>query len=277
MKYMVDLIVIEPGRSTRQYWYDLWLYHELFAVLAWRDLSVRYKQTAIGVTWALIRPLLTVLIFTIVFGRIAKLPSEGEVPYPLMVFAGTLPWTFFATSLTDASNSLISNANLISKVFFPRMIVPAAAIVVSLVDFLVSFCIFLAMMAWYRFSPGWQVSILPFFLLLALLATLGPALWVTALNVKYRDFRYVIPFIIQLGLYISPVGFSSGVVPERWRLLYALNPMVSVIEGFRWCLLGGHAKVYFPGLALSLAVISLFLMLGVSRFRAMEKSFADLI
>ena len=213
---MAELVIIEPGRRARHYWRDLWSYRELFFVLAWRDLAVRYKQTVIGVAWAVIRPLLTVLIFTIVFGRIAKLPSGGEAPYALMVFAGMLPWAFFSTGLTDASNSLITNAHLISKVYFPRMIVPAATIVVSLVDFMVSFCIFLVMSLWYRFWPEWQVLALPFFLLLGLLATLGPALWITALNVKYRDFRYVIPFMIQMGLYVSPVGFSSSVVPATF-------------------------------------------------------------
>jgi lipopolysaccharide transport system permease protein len=274
---MTERVVIEPGRGARHYWNDLWRYRELFLVLAWRDLSVRYKQTAIGVAWALIRPLLTVLIFTIVFGRIAKLPSDGDAPYALMVFAGMLPWTLFATALTDSSNSLINNANLISKVYFPRMIVPTATIVVSLMDFVVSFFIFLTMMAWYQLLPGWKIFLLPIFLILGLLATLGPALWVTALNVKYRDFRYVIPFIVQMGVYISPVGFSSGIVPDRWRFLYSLNPMVSVIDGFRWCLLGNQTKLYLPGLALGLGVILAFLLYGVSRFRAMENSFADLI
>lgn len=274
---MADIVIIEPGRGARHYWQELWRYRELFMVLAWRDLSVRYKQTAIGVAWALIGPLLTVLVFTIVFGRIAKLPSEGEAPYPLMVFAGTLPWTFFATGLANASNSLISNANLISKVYFPRIIAPTAMMVVSLVDFMISFCMLLVLMAWYRFLPGWHIALLPIFLFLGLLATLGPALWISALNVKYRDFRYVIPFIVQLGLYVSPVGFSSHVVPEQWRLLYSLNPMVSVIDGFRWCLLAGQSQLYLPGLALGLGVISLFLLLGLSRFRATENSFADLI
>jgi lipopolysaccharide transport system permease protein len=274
---MTELTVIEAGRRARHYWRDLWRYRELFVVLAWRDLSVRYKQTAIGVAWALIRPLLAVLIFTIVFGRVAKLPSDGDAPYALMVFAGMLPWTFFATGLAESSNSLISNANLISKVYFPRMIVPTATIVVSFVDFMVSFCMFLVMMAWYRFLPGWQIVLLPFFLLLGLLATLGPALWITALNVQYRDFRYVIPFIVQMGVYVSPVGFSSGIVPERWRLLYSLNPMVSVIDGFRWCLLGGQSGIYLPGLALGLCIIGVFLLFGINRFRAMENRFADLI
>ena len=274
---MQEAYVIEAGRSERHYWLDLWRYRELFQVLAWRDLSVRYKQTVIGVVWALIRPVLTMLVFTLIFGRIAKLPSDGTAPYALMVFAGLLPWTFFSTGLADASNSLISNANLISKVYFPRLIVPAATIVVAFVDFLISFCILIVLMIWYQFVPGWQMILLPFFVVLGFWASLGPSLGITALNVKYRDFRYIIPFILQFGLYVSPVGFSSSVVPEQWRLLYSLNPMVGVIDGFRWCILGGQSQLYLPGLALSVCVTAFCLWLGISQFRKMEKSFADLI
>jgi homopolymeric O-antigen transport system permease protein len=274
---MSYVVVIEPGQHERNYWRDLWRYRELFYVLAWRDIAVRYKQTAIGAAWALIRPFLTMVIFTVVFGRIAKLPSDGSAPYALMVFAGMLPWTFFSTGLSEASNSLIGNANLISKVYFPRLIVPTATVVVAFADFLVSFVILVGMMAWYRFLPGWQILALPGFILLAFLASIGPALWITALNVKYRDFRYVIPFIVQLGLYVSPVGFSSSVVPAQWRLLYSLNPMVGVIDGFRWCILGGQSRLYLPGLGASLAVAAFFLWFGVRRFRRTEKSFADLI
>ena len=274
---MQTLVVIEPGRRERQYWTELWRYRELFVVLAWRDLSVRYKQTVIGVLWALIRPLLTVLIFTIIFGRIAKLPSTGTTPYPVMVFVGMLPWNFFATSLAEASSSLISNANLISKVYFPRLIIPSATLAVALTDFLISLCILVVLMVWYNIFPSWQVILLPVFVILGCLASLGPGLWITALNVKYRDFRYVIPFIVQFGLYVSPVGFSSSVVPSHWRLLYSLNPMVAVIDGFRWCILGGQSPLYPPGFALGICVTGLFLWLGISRFRKMEKSFADLI
>ena len=274
---MADLVVIEPGYRARHYWLELWRYRELFTVLAWRDLSVRYKQTAFGVAWALIGPIATVLVFTVVFGRIAKLPSVGEVPYALMVYAGILPWSLFSSGLVNASNSLVTNASLISKVYFPRIIVPTAMIVVSLVDFIISFCLMLGLMAWYGFLPGWQVALLPIFLFLGVLATCGPALWMTANNVKYRDFRHVIPMVVQLGLYVSPVGFSSNVIPEQWRLLYSLNPMVSVIDGFRWCLLGGQSQIYLPGLALGLGVIGVLLLLGISHFRAMENSFADLI
>jgi lipopolysaccharide transport system permease protein len=274
---MPDLIVIEAGRLERHYWLDLWRYRELFRVLAWRDLSVRYKQTVIGVVWALIRPVLTMLVFTIIFGRIAQLPTDGTAPYALMVFAGILPWTFFANGLGEASSSLISSANLITKVYFPRLIVPIATLVVALVDFLISFCILVLLMVWYRFMPDWRILLLPLFVLLAFCASVGPALWIAALNVKYRDFRYVIPFVVQLGLYVSPVGFSSSVVPEQWRLLYSLNPMVGVIDGFRWCILGGQSELYVPGLAVSVAVTAFLLGFGIHRFRKMEKSFADLV
>ena len=274
---MQDVIVIEAGRRERHYWLDLWRYRELFRVLAWRDLSVRYKQTVIGVLWALIRPVLAMLVFTIIFGQIARLPSDGTAPYPLMVLAGILPWTLFSTGLSEASNSLVNNANLISKVYFPRLIVPTASVVVALVDFLISFSILVLMMAWYKFLPGWQISVLPVFLLLAFFASVGPALWITALNVKYRDFRYILSFIVQFGLYVSPVGFSSSVVPEQWRLLYSLNPMVGVIDGFRWCILGGQSELYAPGLVMSVGVAAFFLWFGIQRFRKMENSFADMI
>ena len=272
-----EAIIIEPRGRERHYWFELWRYRELFQVLAWRDLSVRYKQTVIGALWAVIRPFLTMVIFTIVFGRIAKLPSDGSTPYALMVFAGLLPWTFFSTGLSDASNSLISDSNLISKVYFPRIIVPTATLGVAFVDFLISFSIMMALMAWYQFLPGWQLLFLPIFVVLAFLASMGPALWVAALNVKYRDFRYVIPFIVQFGLYVSPVGFSSSVIPEKWRLLYSVNPMVGVIDGFRWCILDGQSQVYLPGLLVSVFVATVFLWFGIHQFRNMEKSFADLI
>jgi lipopolysaccharide transport system permease protein len=270
-------LIIEAGRSERHYWHDLWRYRELFYVLAWRDIAVRYKQTVIGLAWALLRPLLTMLVFTIVFGRLADLPSEGAAPYALMVFAGLLPWQFFATALTEASGSLIGNANLIGKVYFPRLIVPTAAVVVAFVDFLISFVILVGLMLWYQFLPGWQILALPFFVLMAFLASLGPGLWITALNVKYRDFRYIVPFIVQMGLYVSPVGFSAGIVPEQWRLLYALNPMVGVIDGFRWAILGGQTPFDLAGFLLGWAVILGFLWLGLRQFRRMEQRFADLL
>lgn len=274
---MQELTIIENGRSDRNYWRDLWRFRELFQILAWRDVSVRYKQTVIGVLWAVIRPLVTMAIFTIIFGRIAKLPSEGSTPYPLLVFAGMLPWTFFSSALSEASYSLINNERLITKVYFPRLIIPTASVVVSFLDFLIGLAILVAMMAWYQFAPTWRILILPGFTMLAFLASLGPALWIASLNVMYRDFRYIIPFLIQLGLYVSPVGFSSSIVPEQWRLIYSINPMVGVIDGFRWCILGGQGPIYLPGLAMSLACIAVLLWVGFSQFRKMEKSFADLI
>lgn len=270
-------LILEAGRAERHYWRDLWRYRELFQVLAWRDLSVRYKQTAIGVAWAVVRPCLTMLIFTVIFGRIAKLPAPEGTPYSLLVFAAMLPWQFFATALGEASNSLISNSNLISKVYFPRLIVPAATVVVAFVDFLVSFVILVGLMAWYQFVPDWRILALPVFVAIAFLASLGPGLWITSLNVKYRDFRYVIPFLVQFGLYISPVGFSSSLVPEQWRLLYSLNPMAAVIDGFRWCLLRGEPTIWWPGFVISLGITLFFLWLGLRQFRRMEKSFADII
>jgi lipopolysaccharide transport system permease protein len=269
-------VVLAPGKADAHYWRDLWRYRELFYVLAWRDVAVRYKQTVVGVLWAVLRPLLTMIIFTAIFGRIAKLPTEGAAPYALMVFAGLLPWMFFSTALSDASGSLVGNAHLISKVYFPRLIVPVATIVVSLVDFIISFGILIAMMAWYRFVPGWQILFLPAFVLMVFLASLGPGLWVTALNVKYRDFRYVIPFLVQLGIYISPVGFSSSIIPPQWRLLYALNPLVGVIDGFRWCILG-ERSLNWQDIGISATVIACLLWLGVRQFRATEKGFADFI
>lgn len=269
--------VLEPGRAELNYWRDLWHYRELFAILAWRDIAVRYKQTVIGAAWAVIRPFLTVVVFTIIFGHVAKLPTDGAVPYSVLVFVGMLPWFLFASVLGEASNSLVSNANLIGKVYFPRLIVPCASAVVALVDFAITFVMLVLVMAWFGVVPDWRVFFLPFFIVLAIAASLGPALLITALNVKYRDFRYIIPFIVQFGLYVSPVGFSSAVVPPDWRFLFSLNPMVGVIDGFRWCLLGGASTLYLPGFVASLAVVALFLWLGVRYFRKTEKSFADLL
>jgi lipopolysaccharide transport system permease protein len=255
-------IVIEAGRTERQYWRDLWNYRELFFFLAWRDILVRYKQTAIGILWALLRPLLTMVILTVVFGKWAKMPSEG-VPYPILVFAAMLPWQFFANSFSGASNSLITNTNLISKIYFPRLIIPTSSVVVSFVDFLISGVILFFLMIWYGFWPTWRFILLPLLILVATAASLGAGFWISALNVKYRDFRYVVPFIVQFGLYISPVGFSSSVVPDKWRLLYSLNPMVGVIDGFRWAILGKNVVMYAPGFILSLGLLMLLLFGGL--------------
>jgi lipopolysaccharide transport system permease protein len=274
---MTQETIIEAGRSERHYWRELWQYRELFRVLAWRDVAVRYKQTVIGVAWALIRPFLTMVVFTVIFGKLANLPSEGTAPYAIMVFAGMLPWTFFSSALADTSNSIVGSANLISKVYFPRLIVPMAAVGVAFVDFTINFVMMVALMIWYRFLPSWQIVLLPGFMVLAMLAGLGPGLWLTALNVKYRDVRYIIPFLIQFGLYASPVGYSSDIIPQQWRLLYSLNPVVGVIDGFRWCILGGQSQLYPPGVLLSIVVAVFFLWLGIGQFRKMEKQFADLM
>lgn len=272
-----SILVLEAGRGERHYWRDLWRYRELFAILAWRDIAVRYKQTLIGVAWAVLRPFMTMIVFTVIFGRVAKFASDGSAPYPVLVFAGMLPWFLFATILSEASNSLVSSANLIGKIYFPRLIVPASSAVVALVDFAVTFVMLLLLMLWYDFFPDWRITLLPAFVLLAVAASLGPALLITALNVKYRDFRYIIPFVVQFGLYVSPVGFSSAVIPEKWRFLYSLNPMVGVIDGFRWCLLGGESRLYAPGFCLSLVVVAAFLWIGVGYFRRTERLFADLL
>ncbi|MFM2063190.1 MAG: hypothetical protein RLZZ507_2860 [Cyanobacteriota bacterium] len=269
-------LIIEAGRTESQYWKDLWRYRELFYFLAWRDILVRYKQTAIGIAWALIRPFLTMVVFTVVFGQLAKLPSPG-VPYPILVFSAMLPWQFFANSLSECSTSLITNSNLISKVYFPRLVVPTSAVVVSFVDFMISGIILLALMAWYNFVPGWRILTLPLFIGVAFAASMGAGLWFASLNVQYRDFRYIVPFIVQFGLYISPVGFSSSVVPEKWRFLYSLNPMVGVIDGFRWAILGGESNLYIPGFILSLALVFSLLLSGIWYFRKMERKFADVI
>jgi lipopolysaccharide transport system permease protein len=269
-------LTIEAGRTESQYWKDIWRYRELFYFLAWRDILVRYKQTAIGIGWALIRPFLTMVVFTVVFGTLAKLPSGG-VPYPILVFAAMLPWQFFSTALSECSNSLISNANLISKIYFPRLIVPTSAVIVSFVDFLISGMIMLGLMAWYNFVPSWRILTLPLFILIAFAASIGAGLWLAALNVKYRDFRYIVPFIVQFGLYISPVGFSSSIVPPQWRWLYSLNPMVGVIDGFRWAIIGGKSTLYLPGFTLSLGLVALLLVTGVWYFRKTERTFADVI
>lgn len=272
-----DVLHVAPGVADRRYWHDLWRNRELFYVLAWRDIAVRYKQTILGAAWAILRPLLTMVVFTVVFGRVAGLPSVGDAPYALMVFAGLLPWQFFSSAVADASMSLVGNSNLIGKVYFPRLAVPMATMVVAFVDFLVSLVVLAGLLAWYRFVPGWTILALPFMAGMAFLACLGPGLWLASLNVKYRDFRYVVPFALQLGLYVSPVGFSSSVVPERWRLLYAVNPMVGVVDGFRWSILGGRAPLDLETFGLAWAVILLLLWRGMRSFRRTERSFSDLI
>jgi lipopolysaccharide transport system permease protein len=273
-------LTIEAGRAERQYWRDLWRYRELFYFLAWRDLLVRYKQTAVGVAWSLIRPFLTTVVLTIVFGKLGKMPS-GNVPYGLLVLSGMLPWQFFSTALSESGNSLVTNSNLISKVYFPRMIVPAGSVITSFVDFLISAAFLVVLMIWYRFIPPATIALLPFFVLLAFAASMGVGLWIAALMVEYRDFRFIVPFIVQFGLYASPVAYMSSIVSDRYgglaRLIFSLNPIVGVIDGFRWCILGGQNNLYWPGLLMSVLGAGILLATGIWYFRRTERTFADVI
>jgi len=273
--------IIEAGRGERNYWKDLWRYRELFYILSWRDLKVRYKQTIIGIVWSVLRPLLTMMIFTFVFSNVAKFKPPPGIEYAILVFAGLLPWQFFAAGLTEASNSLIGNERLISKVYFPRLIIPAASVITSLVDFFISLGLMFLLMIWYGTVPSINLIFLPIFTILTFFASFGVGLWLTALNVKYRDFKYVVPFLVQIGLYLSPVGFISQkaatIIPEKFRLLYYLNPMAGVIDGFRWCFFGEKTPIYWNGMFLSVAVIIVFFLIGIRTFRRMEKSFADII
>ena len=270
-------IIIEKDTVDKQYWKDLWNYRELFFFLAWRDIKVRYKQTVIGVAWALLRPILTMLVFSFVFGELAGLPSEEGVPYPIMVFTALLPWQFFAHSLSEGSNSLIGNVNLVSKVYMPRLIIPASTIVVNLIDFFISFGVLALLMIYFQYVPDIRILLMPFFLVMAFITAYGFTVWFCALNVRYRDFRYIIPFVVQFGLYISPVGFSSSIVPDEWRLIYSLNPMVGVIDGFRWSILGRDVAIYWPGFILSMILITTVAIFGLMYFRKTEKSFADVL
>ena len=272
----VDKLIIEAGKTERQYWRDLLRYRELLYFLAWRDILVRYKQTVIGLAWAVLRPLLTMIILTVVFGKLAKMPS-GDVPYPILVFSGMLPWQFFASALFESGNSLVGNAGMISKIYFPRLVLPASSVITSLADFLVSAAIMAALMAWYGYLPSANILCLPLFIGMAFAIAFGAGLWIAALMVRYRDFRFIVPFIVQFGLYISPVGFYSSVVPEKWRLLYSLNPIVGVIDGFRWAILGGQHTIYLPGFVLSLGVLALVVGTGMWYFRKTERAFADII
>jgi lipopolysaccharide transport system permease protein len=271
-----NTLVIEAGRTDREYWKDLWRYRELFYFLAWRDVLVRYKQAVLGVAWSVIRPLLTMLVFTVIFGRWAKLPSYG-VPYPLLVLAAMLPWQLFINAIQEGSNSLVANTNMITKVYFPRLIAPASSVVVSLVDFLISLVLLIFFMAWYHVTPGVRLLTIPLFTFLVVVASLGATSWLSALTVKYRDFRFVVPFIVQFGMYASPVAFSSRIVPERWRLLYSLNPMVGIIEGFRWAILGSGAELSWTSFLLSIIGVAVLLWSGIWYFRRTERSFADVI
>lgn len=269
-------LLIEAGRTERQYWRDIWRHRELFYFLAWRDLLVRYKQTFVGVSWSLVRPLLTMIVLTVVFGKLGKMPSGG-LPYPLLVFCGMLPWQFFSTAMTESGNSLVLNSNLISKVYFPRFIIIVSSVITSFVDFLISAAFLVFLMIWYHHTPPTAVLFLPLFSVLVFGASLGVGSWIAALMVKYRDFRFIVPFIVQFGLYLSPVGFQSSVVPQRFRFLYALNPMVGIIDGFRWCLLGARDGIYRPGIVIAGIEVVVLVASGIWYFRRTEQSFADVI
>lgn len=269
-------LIIEAGGTERQYWRDLWRYRELFYFLAWRDMLVRYKQTFVGVAWSLIRPLLTMLVLTVVFEKLGKMPSGGA-PYPLLVLCGMLPWQFFSASMAESGNSLVANTNLISKVYFPRIIVPISSVISGFVDFLISTVLLFALMIWFHVTPAITIIFLPAFVLLMFGASLGVGMWIAALMVEYRDFRFIVPFVVQFGLYVSPVGFQSSVVPAQFRLLYALNPMVGIIDGFRWCLVGVQDGIYLPGLALAVVDVIVLVSSGIWYFRRTEQTFADVI
>jgi lipopolysaccharide transport system permease protein len=271
-----ETIVLEAGRANQNYWRDVFRYRELFFMLARRDVAVRYKQTAIGVLWAVLRPLLTMMVFTLVFGRIAKLPSNG-VPYALLVFSGMVPWYFFSSSVSESSGSLISNSNLLSKVYFPRILVPSSSVLVAAVDFLIAMALLLLTMLYFGVWPSWRLLTLPLFLAVAFSSSLGIGLWLSALNVRYRDFQFVVPFILQFGLYLSPVGFSSSVVPPQWTLVYAMNPMVGVIDGFRWAILGGDFSLRWDVQVISVMVGFTLLITGIAFFRRFERGMADVI
>jgi len=269
------VLVIESGRGAAHYWRELLRYRELFLFLTWRDILVRYKQTAIGILWSIMRPLLTMLVFTFIFGKVASMPKEGTAPYALMVFAALLPWQMFSNAVQESSNSLIVNADMIAKIYFPRIIMPLSSIFTALVDFAIALAIYLVMMVFFGVIPTWHMLAMPLFLLLGLGSAVGVGLVISALNVSFRDFRYIVPFIIQFGLYISPVGFSSTAVPEKWRFLYCLNPLVGVIDGFRWSLLGQNISFYWPGLIASVCITVALIVFGVTVFRRMERTFAD--
>ena len=271
-----QILIIEAGKTDKAYWFDLFRFRELLFFLAWRDILVRYKQTFFGVAWAVLKPLITMIVFVAVFGYIAKLPSNG-VPYPILVFAALLPWQFFSSAFAEAAASIVTQGNIISKIYFPRMLIPISAIIVALVDFLISFILLCILMVIFGFVPSWQIIFLPLFILLAFMTTIGASLLVAALNVKYRDFRYIIPFIVQFGLYISPVGFSSSVVPEQFRILYSLNPMVGVIDGFRWAILGGDNVLHLSSILVSTTVAIGLMWVGIWYFRRTERAFADQI
>lgn len=271
-----NTLIIEAGRTERQYWRDLWRYRELFLFFTWRDLLVRYKQTIVGVSWSLVRPLLTMVVLTIVFGKLGKMPA-GKVPYPLLVLGGMLPWQFFAAAISECGNSLLMNSNMISKIYFPRLVITVSSVMTTLVDFLISAIFLVALMIYFHYPPHATLFALPFYVVLMIGASFGIGLWIAALMVQYRDFRFIVPFVLQFGLYISPVGFQTSVIPVRFRLLYSLNPMVGIIDGFRWCILGPESHIYLTGLVISIAEVVVSIASGIWYFRKTERIFADVI
>jgi len=270
-------IILEAGRTSDRYWRDLWASRELIWILALRDISVRYKQSALGVSWAVLRPLVTIAVFTIVFGKIARLPSDGSMPYSLMVLAGMVPWILFSTALPDIANSLVNNTNLIGKVFFPRLVIPISSVSNAILEFLISTVLLLGLMLFYGIAFAWTLVLLPLFSVLALFASVGAGLWFAALNVRYRDVRFIVPFTIQAGLYLTPIGFSSQLVPDQWKLIFYLNPMVAIVDGFRWSVSGGASSFYWPGLFTSTLTSGVLLYVGIHYFRKTERTFADVI
>ena len=269
-------LIIEPEKTTSDFLFELVKFRELFFFMALRDILVRYKQTVIGVAWSVIRPLLSMLIFTVIFGRVAKLPSEG-VPYPIMVFSALLPWQYFANSMQSSSESFLRASTMISKIYFPRLILPTSSVLVSAVDFGISFVLLCILMLFYRFMPSPRILLLPVFFIPVTVTALGIGYLFSSVGVKYRDFRHIMPFMVQFGLYVSPVGFSSSVIPDKWRLLYSLNPMVGVIDGFRWCIQGTSVSLYMPGFIISLVMSALLFWGGLKYFRKTERTFADYI
>ena len=270
-------MILEPNRSESNYWSDVWHYRELFYILSWKEISIRYKQTIIGILWAIIRPVLAMVIFTFIFSKVAGLPSDGNTPYPILVYTAMLPWQFFSSAISSASASIVANSSLITKIYFPRVIIPFSSIITSVIDFMISLSILILLMFYYQYFPDWKIIFLPIFFIIAFFSTIGISLFITALNVKYRDFKFIVPFIIQFGLYVSPVGYSSSVIPDNLRFLYSLNPMVGVIDGFRWAVLGAESIIYLEGIVCSILFMIFFLVIGMRQFRSMEKTFADII
>ncbi len=269
-------LIREAGKEELHYWRDIWRYRELFFFFAWRDILVRYKQTIVGIAWCLLRPAIATLILTFIFSKLANLPSL-DMPYPILVFSGMLPWQFFSTSLNDAAGSVVGSASMITKIYFPRIIIPISTVIVNLVDLAISVVILIFLMMWYSYLPSWKIIFMPFFIMIAVILSFGFGLWFASLNVKYRDIRYVIPFAVQIGMYISPIGFSSAIVPDSWKLAYSINPLVGVIDGCRWAISGNSAQLYWQSIAISVLSSCILLVLSVLYFRKTEKYFADVI